>query len=141
MPEETTTELTTALLARVVELESALAVSKSELVAARGERDKLREAWQAVKLELELLKKRLFVAKAERVDVEQLELEFAQKLAELDALSKRLEPVPAWMMATVAVGSSGSGQPAKPPKKTGGRRDVSEREPPKLSPLLSQGTP
>ena len=49
-------------------------------------------AWQAVKFELELLKKRLFVAKAERVDVEQLELEFAEKLAELDALSKRLLP-------------------------------------------------
>ena len=124
-----------ALQARVVELEVALATSngerdtaRGELLAARGERDKLREAWQAVKFELELLKKRLFVAKAERVDVEQLELEFAKKLAELDALSKRLEPVPQWMLATVAGGSSGSGQAAKPAKKSGGRRDVREME-------------
>ena len=127
MGDETATSANTdALQARVVELESALAASNSELATARGERDKLREAWQAVKFELELMKKRLFIAKAERVDVAQLELEFAKKLAELDALSKRLEPVPAWMMATV-VGASGGGA-GTPPKKTGGRRDVREME-------------
>ena len=134
MSDDTATNASTeALQARVVELESALAasnsklgVANSDLATTRGERDKLREAWQAVKFELELLKKRLFVAKAERVDVEQLELEFAKKLAELDALSKRLEPVPPWMMATVAGGTSGSGNPPK--KKTGGRRDVREME-------------
>jgi transposase len=125
----------TSALSRLASLESTLrAVEgerdqlRGERDQLRGERDKLREAWQAVKLELELLKKRLFVAKAERVDVDQLELEFAKKLAELDALSKRLEPVPSWMMATVAGGSSGSGQPEKPAKKTGGRRDVREME-------------
>lgn len=118
----------TSALSRVASLESTLRAVESERDQLRGERDKLREAWQAVKLELELLKKRLFVAKAERVDVEQLELEFAKKLAELDALSKRLEPVPTWMMATIAGDSSGSGQPEKPAKKTGGRRDVREME-------------
>jgi len=122
----TTRESTDTLKARVVELESAVALLNNDLATARGERDKLREAWQAVKFELELLKKRLFLAKAERVDVEQLELEFARKLAELDALSKRLEPVPAWMMATVP-GESG-GDVGKPAKKTGGRRDVRELE-------------
>ena len=50
-----TSESTDALKARVVELESALAASNSDLATARGERDKLREAWQAVKFELELL--------------------------------------------------------------------------------------
>lgn len=124
-----------ALQARVSELESALTATsselettRSELEAARGERDKLREAWQAVKLELELLKRRLFVAKAERVDVEQLELEFAKKLAELDALSKRLEPVPPWMLATVAGGESGTGNGEPKKKGSGGRRDVREME-------------
>ena len=119
---------TEALQARVAELESTLAATTSDLAAARSERDKLREAWQAVKLELELLKKRLFVAKAERVDVEQLELEFAKKLAELDALSKRLEPVPPWMLATVASGSSGGGSAGPQKKKPSGRRDVRELE-------------
>lgn len=62
----------------------------------------------------------LIVAKAVRVDVEQLELEFAKKLAELDALSKRLEPVPPWMMANVAGASNGGDSANKPAKKTGG---------------------
>ncbi len=39
--------------------------------AALSERDTLRAAYTAVKLELELMKKRLFVAKAERVDIAQ----------------------------------------------------------------------
>ena len=123
-----TSASTDALKARVVELESALVASNRDLATARGERDRLREAWQAVKYELELLKKRLFVAKAERVDVEQLELEFAAKLAELDALSKRLDPVPPWMMVTVAGDSSGSEGDNPQKKKTGGRRDVREME-------------
>lgn len=57
---------------------------------------------------------------AERVDVEQLEfeLEFAAKLAELDALSKRREPLP----ESVAGGSS----TPRAPKKPTGRRDFSE---------------
>ena len=54
-----------------------IAALEAELSAMKSERDTLREAYTAVKLELELLKKRLFVAKAERVDVAQLELEFA----------------------------------------------------------------
>src|SRR5688572_8282774 len=58
-----------ALRARVAALEQELAATKSE-------RDKLREAYRNVQLELELMKRRLYVAKAERVDVSQLELEF-----------------------------------------------------------------
>ena len=114
------------LKARVAELESALAETRNELVIAKSERDKLREAYQAVQLELALLKKRLFIAKAERVDVEQLELEFAKKLAELDALSKRLEPVPPWMMATVTEPDGGG----RTPKKPTGRRDLRLEEMP-----------
>ena len=55
-------------------------------------------------------------------------LEFAAKLAELDVLSKRLQPVPAWMMATVPGESSGDANPPAKKKKTGGRRDVRELE-------------
>jgi hypothetical protein len=43
--------------------------------ALEAERDRLREAYQQVKIELEVLKRRLFVAKAERIDTAQLELE------------------------------------------------------------------
>lgn len=80
--------------ARIAALEAEHAALTSKLSAVVSERDTLRTAYTAVRHELELLKRRLFIAKAERVDVAQLELEFAAKLAELDALSKRLEPIP-----------------------------------------------
>lgn len=66
---------------------TALAAQRTALEA---ERDRLREAYQQVKLELELLKRRLFVAKAERIDTAQLELELGHKLAALDELARRL---------------------------------------------------
>ena len=40
-----------------------------------------------------MLRHRIFVAKAERIDSKQLELEFASKLAALDELARQL-PVP-----------------------------------------------
>ena len=51
------------------------------------ERDLLRGSHERLRLELELLKRRLFVAKAERIDTAQLEMEFAEKLRQLDALA------------------------------------------------------
>lgn len=48
------------------------------------ERDRLRASHERLRQELELFKRRLFIAKAERVDTRQLELEYAQKLRELD---------------------------------------------------------
>ena len=82
------------------------------------ERDQLRAAYEKLRLELSLLKHRLFVAKAERVDTAQLELEFADKLAQLDKLTGKLgaEPV--------------QPEPASPPPprpqrpKPKGRRDL-----------------
>lgn len=91
--------------------------------ALRSEHDALREAYTATKLELALIKKRLFIAKAERVDVSQLEMEFAAKLAELDALSKRLEPIPAELMPSAPSGST----PATK-KKPSGRRNLAESD-------------
>jgi transposase len=66
--------------ARVLALEAALA-------AVTKERDQLRRSHEQLRLELELLKRRLFVAKAERIDTAQLEMEFADKLRQLDALA------------------------------------------------------
>jgi transposase len=77
-----------ALVRRVAELEAALA-------AVTRERDALRASYERLRLDVELMRRRITVAKAERVDTAQLELEFAQKLAELDALSAQLEaPAP-----------------------------------------------
>ena len=68
---------------RVVELEA-------QLAALTVERDTLRLAYRNAQLELELLRRRLFLAKAERLDTAQLELELGHKLAALDALSLQL---------------------------------------------------
>lgn len=125
------TELTLAQT-RIAALEAELSAARAERERVEAERDVLREAYTAVKLELELLKKRLFVAKAERVDVEQLELEFAAKLAQLDELAKRLEPVPESVVPSVPGGAS----TPRAPKKPTGRRDLSELDLPEESVVL-----
>lgn len=84
--------------ARIAELEAKLLAERSavaryaiERVAfakriadLEAERDRLRSSYDRLRNELELLKRRIFVAKAERVDTQQLELEFAAKLRELE---------------------------------------------------------
>jgi transposase len=87
-----------SLAARVAELEAALATERTRTEAALAaereaiaERDRLRDAYRHLQLEVELMRRRLVVAKAERVDTAQLELEFAAKLRELDQLAG-LEP-------------------------------------------------
>ena len=80
-----------ALRAEVAALEAALAATKSELSAVTAERNKLRRAYDMVKSELELLRRRLFVAKAERIDTTQLEIEFAETKAKLDQLARALD--------------------------------------------------
>lgn len=78
---------------KISELEAALAAERSAHAAAleqvtklTAERDLLKASHERLRLELELLRRRIFVAKAERVDTAQLELEFAAKLAALDQL-------------------------------------------------------
>jgi transposase len=80
-----------ALLSRLeAERDEALA-SRDKALAECGkalaECDRLRSAHDRLREELQCLKRRIFVAKAERVDVSQLELEFAMRSAELAALA------------------------------------------------------
>lgn len=86
---------TTGTEARIAELEAALATERAALVAKDAalvamtkERDQLRASHARLREELELLKRRIFIAKAERIDTAQLEMEFAEKLRQLDALAK-----------------------------------------------------
>jgi hypothetical protein len=74
-------------VARIAELEAQLAAERELRAKVEAERDRLREAYEALKLEVELARRRLIIAKAERMDTTQLELEFATKLAALDALA------------------------------------------------------
>jgi hypothetical protein len=75
------------LEAQAVTLQTALDAEREQRVAAEAERDRLREAYEALKVQAELAHRRLIIAKAERVDTKQLELDFAEKLAELDKLA------------------------------------------------------
>lgn len=82
-----------ALRERIAHLEASLETTRSALSRVTAERDKLRRAYEQLKEQLELLRRRIYVAKAERVDVAQLELEFAAKKAELDRLVKELDEI------------------------------------------------
>ncbi len=64
-----------ALQARVAELEAALATERTTTATERAradeaiaERDRLREGYRQLQLEVELARRRLVIAKAERVD-------------------------------------------------------------------------
>jgi transposase len=81
---------TQQLRARIAELEAALSAERSRADALLAERDRLRKAYEQAVIDLELLRRRIFVAKAERIDTRQLEIEFATRKAELDELARRL---------------------------------------------------
>ncbi|MFO0644608.1 MAG: hypothetical protein U0326_00055 [Polyangiales bacterium] len=102
------------MLARIAELESALTAERDKVVSLEAERDRLKKAHRAALEELELLRRRIFAAKAERVDTAQLELEFAQKLVSLGALEGQLG----------GDDDDGSKERSKPRPKPKGRRDL-----------------
>jgi transposase len=98
--------------ARIKELEAALD-------AMRKERDVLRASHERLRLELEMLKRRIFVAKAERVDTRQLELEFADKLRALNEVAGTLQ-------LPVEQQQDGEQRPKPSKPKPTGRRDLSK---------------
>lgn len=73
------------------ELEQERKTAAQRISELEAERDKLRASHERLWIEVELFKRRLFIAKAERADnAQQLRLEFEQKLRELDALADTL---------------------------------------------------
>jgi transposase len=67
-----------------------LEATSDQLAAVTTERDNLRRAYRQLMEQFELLRRRIFVAKAERVDATQLELEFEQTKQKLDELVAKL---------------------------------------------------
>jgi len=114
--ETTSTTWPAAALAKIALLEDALLVSLERAKQLEAERDRVRAAYQQALIALELLRRRIFAAKAERVDTAQLELEFEAKCKELDALAGELggEPPP----------EAPPGGPSR--RKPTGRRDLSD---------------
>jgi transposase len=97
-------------------LAAELASTHERALDAERERDALRRSYQRLKEELELIRRRISVATAERVDTQQLELEFALKLSELEKAAE-----------TLGLGSSeqkGGGEPPAPKRKPKGRRPL-----------------
>lgn len=134
MSEATTTTADVLVTrARVVELEASLAAERARSAEWELKHARLLDAYQALVQQLELIRRRLYDAKAERIDTKQLELEFADKLAALDALAGQLAPAETGPHA----GASGDGptsggglrgkRPRTPPT---GRRDLGELEVP-----------
>ena len=110
------------LRARLATVEAALAAERRRADAEKMRADKLAAdherllaAYRQLQLELNLLRKSIFVASAERIDTKQLELEFAAKEAELAKLAEKLG---------VPAGESPPAPSAKPKPKPKGRRDV-----------------
>ncbi len=125
----TSEELRARLMAAEAELAAVRAQAESEHARAESEHARAEKATadyqrvlaayhQAV-LELQMLRKRIFVASAERIDTAQLELEFAHKQAELDALAAKLGPA--------APAAPPSGDPPTPPAKP--ERDKTKSKP------------
>jgi len=119
---------------RIVHLEAELARTQQTLAQVTAERDKLRRAYEQLLEQLELLRRRIFVAKAERIDSTQLEMEFAQTRAKLDALIKQLQEGTSPtgeldMPPSHALGADGATPPpARPRPKPTGRRDLAEED-------------
>ena len=89
-------------------------VAELEIVvqAVTAERDKLRKDYELLRMEVALLQRRIFAARAERIDTKQLEMEFAAKRAQLLSLTNDVEE---------PAGENAS----KTKKKPHGRRDLS----------------
>lgn len=119
-----------ALRRENAQLKSALATTESALAKVTGERDKLRRAYEQLKEHLELMRRRIFVAKAERIDISQLELEFAETKAKLDAMAKELDDGAAEDEAASPPPASPPPEPKEPRSKPTGRRDLREEEMP-----------
>ncbi|WP_437999670.1 IS66 family transposase [Sorangium sp. So ce185] len=110
---------------RIAQLEAELAAAKSELVGARDALAQLRRAYTRALEQLQLLRRRLFVAKAERAEVSAEQLAFDSMFLEVQRLEKALD---------AAERKSGDERqhddPKGPKRRPGGkgRRDLSESD-------------
>ena len=112
-----------------------LAATSDKLTVVTGERDSLRRAYRQLMEQFELLRRRIFIGKAERVDVSQLELEFAETKQKLDALAQQLNGADSEIKdppADAEPDAAGSRPSGKPPANTKvvpkGRRNLADRD-------------
>jgi transposase len=107
---------------RILDLEASLA-------AVTAERDRLRRVYALLKEHFELLRRKIFVAKAERIDATQLELEFAETRAKLEAMAEQLDgDDPAPPGDEEAPPPDNNTKKKKKKQTPTGRRDLSEED-------------
>lgn len=114
--------------ARAAAAEARAAALQAQLDQTERDQQALRAAYTKLKAELLLLKRKMFVAKAERTDTRQLALEFDQKLAALEELAGTLG-LPAEAEAAPDAAPDAHGDKPAPKKRghrKGGRRDYSQ---------------
>lgn len=114
---------------RVAALERALKESEAANAKLRSQLERVREAYQLQRQELELLRRRIFIAKAERIDTKQLQMQFDAKEAEVEALKKTLDDSAADTPEINNNNNNGSNN-ARPKRSTKprGRRDLSDAD-------------
>lgn len=120
-----------SLSERLASLEAQLATVAAERDAAIAERDKLRQAYERLLERYALLERRIFVAKAERVDATQLELEFAETKAKLAQLAGQLGEKAEASSEEPPPEEAPSGDSQEPPKekdKPKGRRNLKDAD-------------
>jgi len=108
-----------AALARVAELgttlsttEATLGTTKAALAKVTQERNALRRVYQLLLEQHELLRRRIYMASAERIDVTQLELEFKKNAEALAEAGSALADADA---ADLTASSDSPGEPPPPP--------------------------
>lgn len=108
--------------AEVADREAKLAAQSEQITKQASQYEALREAYMQLQLELKLLKKRIFIASAERVDTAQMQLEFEELTRKLNAL--------AGVMGTTSDGDGDQGDddgPNPDPKKKRGSKSTGRR--------------
>ena len=123
-----------AALARVAELgttlsttEATLDTTKAALAKMTQERNALRRVYQLLLEQHELLRRRIYMASAERIDVTQLELEFQKSTETLAAVASELASTEGTHPSDDSLVEPPAAPPpaAKPPRaKPTGRRDL-----------------
>lgn len=119
----TTTSRLSSTESQLASTTETLTKATAELATVTGERDKLRRAYEQLKAQLELIRRRIFLAKAERIDTRQLELEFAATQAKLVKLATELGDPNASILPLTISPSDAAPPPRAKPK---GRRNLAD---------------
>src|SRR5215207_7587859 len=108
-------------------MQGELAAATGRIASITSERDNLRRAYRQLMEQFELLRRRIFIAKAERIDATQLELEFATTKQKLDELAAKLGAEAESGPAGDGIGARPAGKPpAKAKTKPKGRRNLAD---------------